>query len=208
MESVRLRDGTEAVIWPLLPVDRDALREEYEHLSPQSRYHRFLSTVPHLTENLLEHLVDDVDGVDHVALVLFAYPVDGTEIPAGIARMVRYPDRPTAIDVAVTVADDWQGRGVATALLQALSRHWPAGVTEIVTEVAADNAASLALLRRLGDVVTTPEAQGRLSVVVQLNDRAAVNDQPRRRRAPTETDSSIISRDSTFDESRRGDSNP
>lgn len=170
MESVRLRDGTEAVIWPLLPSDRDALREEYEHLSPESRYHRFLTTVPHLTDNLLDHLVDDVDGVDHVALVLFACPVDEPEVPAGIARMVRYPDRPTAVDAAVTVADEWQGRGVAHALLRALMQQRPDGVTEIVTEVATDNPASLAMLQGLGDAVVTPEGPGRLSVVVRLDE--------------------------------------
>lgn len=169
VETVRLRDGTEALIWPLLPTDRDALSEQYEHLSEDSRFHRFLGAVPHLTEELLAHLVDDVDGVDHVAFVLFALPEDGPEVPAGIARIVRYPDRPTAADVAVTVADAWQGRGVATALLRALMRHRPVGVTQIVTEVAGDNAASLAMLQRLGDLQATPSGHGTYSVVVDIH---------------------------------------
>lgn len=169
VETVRLRDGTEALIWPLLPTDREALSEQYEHLSADSRFHRFLGAVPHLTEELLDHLVDDVDGVDHVAFVLFALPENEPEVPAGIARIVRYPDQPTAADVAVTVADEWQGRGVATALLQALMRHRPVGVTQIVTEVAADNAASLAMLRRLGDLRATSSGHGTFSVVVDIH---------------------------------------
>jgi RimJ/RimL family protein N-acetyltransferase len=168
VEQATLRDGTDALIWPLLPTDRDALSEHYEHLSAESRLHRFLGAVPHLTEELLDHLVDDVDGVDHIALVLFALPEEGDEEPAGIARIVRYKDRPTAADVAVTVADAWQGRGVATVLLEALMRRRPVGVTEIVTEVAADNAASLAMLKRLGEVRVTPSGRGTLSVVVRL----------------------------------------
>lgn len=173
VERVRLRDGTDAMIWPLLPTDREALREEYERLSPDARYHRFLGAVPHLTEELLDRLVDDVDGVDHVALVLFALPDDGPDDPAGIARIVRYADRPTAADVGVTVIDHWQGRGVATALLDALMRHRPVGVTEIVTEVAADNPASLAMLRRLGELTATPSGRGTVEVVVQIRDDPA-----------------------------------
>lgn len=176
MEWVRLRDGTDAAIWPLLPTDRDALREKYEQLSPQSRHQRFLRSVPHLTDDLLEHLVDDVDGLDHVALVLYAFPANGPEIPVGIARMVRYPDRPTAVDVAVTVADDWQGRGVATALLDALKTRRPPAVTEIVTEVAVDNAASLAMLRRLGHLHTAAAHDGCLSIVVDFDDPASSGD--------------------------------
>ena len=41
-----LTDGTRAFIWPLLPQDREALRDGYEGLSPESRNHRFLSSVP------------------------------------------------------------------------------------------------------------------------------------------------------------------
>ena len=92
-----------------------------------------------------------------------------TLVILAIARIVRYPDQPTAADVAVTVADEWQGRGVATALLQALMRHRPVGVTQIVTEVAADNAASLAMLRRLGDLRATSSGHGTFSVVVDIH---------------------------------------
>ena len=45
VETVRLRDGTEALIWPLLPTDREALSEQYEHLSADSRFHAVLCDV-------------------------------------------------------------------------------------------------------------------------------------------------------------------
>ncbi len=169
-ERVRLRDGTNAVIRPLLPTDREVLREQYEYLSPESRFHRFLTGVPHLTETMLDRLIDDVDGVDHVALALFGLPEDGGEIPAGVARIVRYRDRLDTADVAVTVTDEWQGRGVASALLEALIRRRPEGIRRIITRVAADNPASLALLRRLGDLTVRPAGDGCLDVVVDLPD--------------------------------------
>ena len=172
---VRLRDGTRAVIVPLLPANRDALRQEYEHLSLETRFDRFLAAVPHLTDTMLDHLVDDVDNLDHVALVLLVLAEDGTEVPAGLARIIRYPDDPAAADLAVTVVDEWQGRGVATALLQVLMRERPRGVERIVTEVSATNEPSLAMLRRIGTVQVSRAEAGALHVVV---DRLAVGEHP------------------------------
>jgi len=165
---IRLRDGTDAVVWPLLPSDRETVREQYEHLSPESRSHRFLSGMPEVTEPMLDHLVDDVDGVDHVALVLVALPEDAPEVPAGIGRIIRYPDRPTCADVAVTVREEWQGRGVASALLAALSQARPQGIRQNVTTVAADNTRALALLRRMGAMKVNETVPGVLDVVVDL----------------------------------------
>lgn len=166
--EVRLRDGTPAIMWALLPSDREALREGYEHLSSMSKLHRFLAPVPHLTDAMLDRLVDQVDQVDHVALVLFVLDPDRDGEPAGIARMIRYKEEPDAADVAVTVVDEYQGRGVATVLLGELVRQRPVGVERIVTEVAADNEASLAMLRRLGPTEVTRDGPNRLRVTVAL----------------------------------------
>lgn len=168
--EVRLRDGRHALTWSVLPEDREAIREGYERLSERTRYHRFLTGVPHLTDRLLDHLVDEVDGVDHVALVLFVLDDDNEGVPAGIARVIRYPGRPEVADVAVTVLDEWQGHGVATALLAQLMRERPVGVTRLETTLAADNDASLAMLRRLGHLTVTDAGSGRLDVRVDLPD--------------------------------------
>lgn len=167
---VRLRDGTGAFVVPLLPANREALEQEYERLSPETRFGRFLTATPQLSEKMLDHLVDDVDGVEHVALVLLVIDEDGTEVPVGLARILRYEDNPTAADVAVTVVDEWQGRGVATALLEVLMRERPKGVQRIITEVSAGNEASLAMLRRLGEVHVSPAGPVALHVVVDLSD--------------------------------------
>jgi RimJ/RimL family protein N-acetyltransferase len=166
--ELQLRDGTAAIVWSLLPSDREALRQAYEHLSPESQFHRFLTPTPHLTETMLDHLVDEVDGIDHVARVLFVLEDGETGYPAGIARMIRYPDEPTSADVAVTVADEYQGRGIASALLQELLRHRLEGVERLDTMVAADNPASLAMLRRLGPTTVTVEGINMLRVTVEL----------------------------------------
>jgi RimJ/RimL family protein N-acetyltransferase len=166
--EVQLRDGTHAFILPVRPQDRDAIRQGYEGLSLESRNRRFLSSVPHLTEGMLDHLVDEVDGIDHVALALVVLDGDNVGTPVGVARMIRYADRPTEADLAVTVLDDWQGHGVASALLAELVQERPVGVSRIVTAVAADNEPSLAMLRRLGETTTAPAGIGRLDVAVEL----------------------------------------
>lgn len=163
-----LADGTFALVWPLHPEDREALREGYEQLSADTRYHRFLATVPHLDDDLLDRLVDDVDGVDHVALALVVVDEDHVGVPVGVARVIRYAQDPSAADVAVTVLDEWQGRGVASALLAELMRQRPAGLRRLVTTIASDNTASLSMLRRLGPTTTTPAGINRLDVVVDL----------------------------------------
>jgi RimJ/RimL family protein N-acetyltransferase len=174
IEQVTLRDGTDAFVVPLERTDRAQLAAEYETLSPESQRRRFLAPVRHLSDAMLEHLVDDVDGIDHVALVLCAESTPDVYDPVALARIVRYADATDAADLAVTVKDEWQGRGVATALLDVLVRARPVGVTRIVTEVLKDNPASLAMLRRLGAVSLEDEGNGVYGVVVDLAAGAAV----------------------------------
>ena len=114
IEQVTLRDGTDAFVVPLERTDRAALVAEFETLSPESQRRRFLAPVRHLSDAMLDHLVDDVDGVDHIALVLCAETSPGVYDPIALARLVRYADVTDAADLAVTVKDEWQGRGVAT----------------------------------------------------------------------------------------------
>ncbi|HEX2893492.1 MAG TPA: GNAT family N-acetyltransferase [Marmoricola sp.] len=108
-----------------------------------------------------------------MALALVVLDDDGVGTPVGVGRIIRYADWPTAADLAVTVMDEWQGRGVATALLEELLRRRPEGVTQIATTVAADNTASLAMLRRLGPTVETLGETPRVDVVVHLDDAEA-----------------------------------
>lgn len=142
-------------------------REGYERLSADSKFQRFVSPIPQLSESLLDQLVDSVDGVDHVAYYLFVE--DWHDLPVGIGRIVRYPDEPDLADIAVTVQDEWQGRGIATALVAFLVEHRPVGVTRLETVVADDNPASLALLRRIGPAEVT-HSQGVHEVRILLGE--------------------------------------
>lgn len=168
LEEVTLGDGTRAWVTDLRAEDRERLAQEYAALSMETKQQRFLAPVDRLTAPMLRHLVDEVDGVHHVALALAVLTSPHTTEPVALARMVRYADAPEAADMAVTVKDDWQGRGVATALLRVLVAHRPAGVVRVATEVQAGNDASLAMLRRLGPTAVRPTGYGALDVEVRL----------------------------------------
>jgi len=163
-----LRDGTPAMIWPLLPTDAETLRDGFRRLSPDSRRRRFLGALDQLDDPMIRLLVDSVDGVQHIALVLIVLPPEGTEEPAGVARLVQYPDDPATADIAVTVVDDWQRRGAGTALVAALLERRPAAVRRLRTLVDADNRASLALLARAGRMSSGLPQLGVLDVTVEL----------------------------------------
>ena len=171
LTEVTLSDGTLGLIWPLLDTDRDLMRRGFTELSPESRQQRFLTSPPELSDAMLRSLVDEVDGVDHVALLLTVLPERGPARPVGVARLVRYPGEPSVADVAVTVVDPWQGRGVGSALMTELLHRRPLGVTGLRTTVAADNRASLALLSRHGRMTTHRDGPGVLTV--QIEDLAA-----------------------------------
>jgi len=170
-DMVTLKVGTPGWAWPLLPTNREALVQAFDELSPESRRLRFLTPVERLSDAMLNQLVDEVDGVDHIALVLFVETEDQA-LPIAIGRIVRYPEIDDAADLAVTVRDDWQGRGVASALLKLLVARRPEGVTRIITEVAMDNPASLAMLRHLGPLKITDTGAGVLDVEIDLSSAA------------------------------------
>ena len=145
----QLPSGLRIRIGPLLAEHAEELRRAYEdRTSDHTKLWRFLAPTPTLTEWHLRHLVDTVDGVDHVAFL--AWTDDDPSALIGSAHLIRYKDSPTDADAAVTVADAWQGQGVATALLRLLLSSRPAGVTRLVTSVYTSNVASIRLLKRTG----------------------------------------------------------
>lgn len=114
-------------------------------LSAQSRHRRFLQPRPRLPEAMLRRLVD-VDGHRHLAMVA---TVEGQ--CAGIARYIALADEPGAAEVAVTVTDRYQRRGIGRLLVDALRpAAVRAGLTALVYLVDPTNRPALGLLRSLG----------------------------------------------------------
>jgi GNAT superfamily N-acetyltransferase len=117
-----LRDGTPVRIRAIHPDDKEALRWGFTQLSPDAIYHRFFQTKRGLTDEELAYLTE-LDFKDHVALVVEA-EVEGLVEVVAVGRFVRLKaqGKPDRAEVAFTVGNEFQGRGIGTLLLEHLAR--------------------------------------------------------------------------------------
>ncbi len=144
--KVVLRDRSAVLIRQVQSSDAPLLADGFDRLSPKSRQQRFLRTKKQLTEAELRYFTD-VDHHDHEALGALD-DADGRGV--GIARYVRDADDPKAAEIAVTVVDDWQGKGLGTELLARLSDHARlAGIRRFTGIVSADNVAMETVLGKM-----------------------------------------------------------
>jgi RimJ/RimL family protein N-acetyltransferase len=161
--AVPLRDGSTVAVRPIEPGDRERLRRGFERLSFESRYRRFLSAMPQLSESQLSYLID-VDHHDHEALIAID-PASGEAV--AVARYVR--TNPDAAECAVTVADDWQGRGLGTAMLELLAgRAREEQIVRLHALVLADNEQMLDLLQHVGPAHILSREDGTVAVESEL----------------------------------------
>jgi RimJ/RimL family protein N-acetyltransferase len=145
--SLTLPDGTPVRVRPLEEVGREAYLAALPRLSERSRTLRFAGPKPGLTTREVDYLMD-VGHDGRVALV--AEDVATGEI-AAIARFAPYAGAPTAADVAVLVWDEWQGRGLGTALARRLVREAPRhGIRELRATTLAENHGARRMLERAG----------------------------------------------------------
>jgi RimJ/RimL family protein N-acetyltransferase len=146
---LRLDDGTDVALRPFHPGDGGLLEAGFARLSAQSRYRRFLAPMPQLSDSMLAFLTS-VDGVNHRA---WGAVVDEPAGPvgAGVVRWVRTKADPVVADLAVTVIDDYQGRGLGGLLLDvAVLDAFALGVERFEGLVLAENLSSRRMLARGG----------------------------------------------------------
>jgi GNAT superfamily N-acetyltransferase len=171
-----LRDGNTVRLRPLEPDDRERLRRLSLRLSPRTVYRRFLGPLPRFGEPLLDRLVD-VDHLDREAVAALV----GDEI-VGVVRYVRQPGQQTA-ELALVVADQWQGRGLGRLLLHRLARLARLRRIRAFTgTVLADNLPMLQLLRSVSPGTRARWEGGLLEVEVPLSD--SPSREPRTRSTP------------------------
>jgi RimJ/RimL family protein N-acetyltransferase len=165
MDGLILRDGARLEVQTLEAADRAELQEGIENLSPESRYLRFLTPTPGVTPRDLTYLTT-LDHHRHEALVA----VDrATDTGIAVARYVIVSDDPPVAEIAVTVADAWQGRGVGGGLLRRLAGLARArGIARFSGTMFASNAAMIRLLSALGPVISSRREDGMIELVVEL----------------------------------------
>jgi CRP-like cAMP-binding protein len=163
--EVTLRDGARLRIRPILPTDRGKLADTQPGFSRESHYKRFFSAPP-LSDKVVQYLVD-VDYFDHFAWVaLPAQDDDGPGVAS--ARYIRERTAPDTAEVAFSVVDDYQGRGLGTLLVGALAvAAAQNGVRRFRARVLAENEPMRAILRRAGAQLDFAEP-GVLETVVDV----------------------------------------
>jgi len=160
-----LRDGRRVEIRALRPGDRAALLAAADHTSDQSLYRRFFGVRRAFSEEEVAAFVN-VDFVDEIALIAMLREGE-REVIAGGGRYIVV--RPGTAELAFTVVDEFQGQGIASALLRhltALARA--AGVREFIAEVLPDNTAMLRVFEHSGLRVQRKRESGVVHITLQV----------------------------------------
>lgn len=102
------------VVGSVLPQNRSQISEGLRYMSPESIRYRFLGSKKEFTEKELQYLTV-LDGWNHYAIGV----LDGDNEEKGIAiiRMVRSSENQAEAEVAITIIDEFQRKGLGTLLM-------------------------------------------------------------------------------------------
>ena len=166
VRDVLLRDGSTLRLRAPGPEDLDDLKAFYGRLSPESRYLRFHG---HGRVDVAAADYANADGDDRVALI----GRQGDRVVAAAGYDVLR--EPGAAEVAFAVADDFQGRGAATRLLEQLAAiAAERGIHRFDAEVMQGNRGMLSVFERAGFGVRRKSAYGELTVSLDISPDEAV----------------------------------
>ena len=161
-----LSDNTLIFTRAIRPSDKEQLARGHASLSDDSIHKRYLGPKPTLSPRELRYLTE-VDGDNHYAIV--AMDAGQEDQIVAVARYVRLePGGPDA-EVAITVCDEMQGKGLGSLLARLISdAARERGVKRLTASIASDNRAALKLMThidrrltgaRVGSTVTEVVAQ-------------------------------------------------
>jgi acetyl coenzyme A synthetase (ADP forming)-like protein len=154
-----LKDGGSIHIRAIRPDDRERLLDHFHRLSARSVYFRFFNAKRRLTDAEVDGFTR-LDFVRNVGLV--ATLLEGrTERIIGVGRYAILDASPDTAEVAFAVADDHQGRGIGTVLLDHLIRMARArGITEFQADVLGENNRMLEVFAATGCMVRSSTDAG------------------------------------------------
>ena len=156
--------GGEYTLRPIHPDDAQMLQDLMHHLSPESRYFRFVSSIIELPPTMLARftLIDYDREMALVAVVkerkatgsaTAAGEVVETERIVGVSRYITNPDQ-SSCEFALVVADDYNGKGLGSRLMERIMEvARERGLAEMDGLVLANNPGMLKLMRKLGFAV-------------------------------------------------------
>jgi GNAT superfamily N-acetyltransferase len=163
-ERVPIAGGAVVVIRPIEPSDRPELAAGFQHLSALSRFRTLREPARSLTPQQLAELTS-ADDSSHEALVALD---EATGEAVGVGRYVRDRRDPARAELACTVADAWQRRGVGTALIERLAaRARASGIEQFLARIIVGDEAGRRLLAHVADEI----GESRDGGVVEISGR-------------------------------------
>ncbi len=175
MRRVILADGSAAVLRPIGPDDRDAYLAFHRDLSDESRYLRYFSARRQLPESEVLHYLD-ADQVERGGIVAV---VDGALV--GHALYDRQTGTRDA-EVALEVADAFQGHGIGTLMLEELAlAARRVGIGRFLAHVLPSNRRMLDVFHNLGFAEHATFEDGVMRVALDLDADARFDDSRRAR---------------------------
>ena len=163
--DVILREGSTLRLRAPEQADADTLVRFFAELSDQSLYRRFHGH-PSVDARLVAPNLDP-EWAERGAL-LGAVATDDGERVVALASYMRLREREAA-EVAFAVADDYQGRGIGTRLLEQLAaRAAEQGIERFVAEVIAVNRPMLRVFSEAGFTVSRTFAGGVVEVTFPI----------------------------------------
>ena len=141
-EVTELSDGTLVLFRCVKPSDKHHLVEGLDHLSTESRYRRFFTAKPQLSDQELRFLTE-VDGENHFAMGALLLE-DTTDLSRGmglgVARFFRSDEKPACAEPAIVVVDEMQGKGLGRMLFRRLvAAAWERQIKHFRCEVLSTN---------------------------------------------------------------------
>ncbi len=160
-----LRDGSVASVRPADRNDRDAMRQFFHDLSPESRRRRFFSA-GEPPESLIDRLCDSADPSKALTLVAYRH-VSGDVRLIAVGSYIALTH--AVAEVAFAVDDRFQGKGLASALLERLAvLAAVAGFRRFQATTLADNTAMLEVFRDSGFEIRSKSTSGCIDVQLSL----------------------------------------
>jgi RimJ/RimL family protein N-acetyltransferase len=170
-DVVKTRSAAEAVtIRAIRPDDGVRIVRAFQALEPRSIYLRFFSPKRELSAEEVRR-VSEPDPARQAALVATVATGDREEIIVGLGE---YVGAGASAHIAFAIEEDYQGRGIASRLLERLARlAREKGISRFEADVLAGNTPMLKVLRRSGLPMTESGQDGVVHVTLTLGDGTA-----------------------------------
>jgi acetyl coenzyme A synthetase (ADP forming)-like protein len=164
VSDVVLRDGSTVRIRPARPDDLARVEDYLLGLSPETRRLRFWTIAANIGE--LAQKIVDVDYRDHLTLLVLRGGDEGTMI--GGAQYSRIDGG--RAEIGMSVADEWQGKGIGSILLGQLAQAaGERGVAILVAEVLPENHGMIGVFRESGFPLSIRALPGTIEIELPVS---------------------------------------